>query len=90
MKRTISAFLTLFFLFGVLPAAYADQPQKNAILEMYSVDGVYQDGVGNREAYSYHVPQINADTPAAKEINAEIAESFGARVEVQFGNMEGG
>ena len=90
MKRTASVFLTLFFLFAILPAAYADQPYQNAIYELYSVEGYYEDDVGNKVIYSYHVPQINADTPAAEEINAEIAESFGERVETQLRNMEGG
>ena len=40
-------------------------------------------------AYSYHVPQIFADSPDADEINAEIAENFGKRVEHQFHYMEG-
>ena len=90
MKRTTAAFLTLIFLMAILPAAYADQSQQNAVCELYSVDGYYEDDVGNRNTYSYHVPQINADTPAAKEINTEIAERFGKRVEYQFQYMEGG
>ena len=46
--------------------------------------------MGNTEEYSYHVPQFYASTPAAGEMNAEIAERFGGRVEAQFENMEGG
>ena len=90
MKRTISVILMMLFLLAVLPAAYADQPQPNAVCELYSVDGFYEDDVGNQKSYSYHVPQINADTPAAKEINAEIAETFGKKVEDHFQYMEGG
>ena len=86
--RLIALVLLLCLPWGV--CAYADQPRQNAILELTSIDGFYVDDVGNRESYSYHVPQINADTPAAKEINAEIAESFGKRVETQLGYMEGG
>ena len=86
--RLIALVLLLCLPWGV--CAYADQPRQNAILELTSIDGFYVDDVGNRESYSYHVPQINADTPAAKEINAEIAESFGERVETQLGYMEGG
>ena len=89
MKRTTAAFLTLIFLLAILPDAYADQSQQNAVCELYSVDGYYEDDVGNQDTYSYHVPQINADTPAAKEINTEIAEHFGKRVEHEFQNMEG-
>ena len=75
MKKTTSVFLTLFFLFTILPAAHADLPRQNAICELYSVDGYYEDDVGNRETYSYHVPQINDKTSAAVDINAEIAKN---------------
>ena len=90
MKRTITVFLTLLFLLATLPAAYADQPQQSAVFELYSIDGYYEDDVGNGKTYSYHVPQINADTPAAEEINTEIAKTFGKRVEKHFQYMEGG
>ena len=82
--------LILQVLFAFLPAGDADQTYQNAIIELYSVDGFYEDGVGNRVTYSYHVPQINDNTPAAEELNAEIAKNFGERVETQFKNMEGG
>ena len=90
MKRILSIMLILQVLFAFLPAGDADQTYQNAIIELYSVDGFYEDGVGNRETYSYHVPQINDNTPAAEELNAEIAKDFGERVETQFKNMEGG
>ena len=90
MKRILSIMLILQVLFAFLPAGSADQAYQNAIIELYSVDGSYEDGVGNRETYSYHVPQINDNTPAAEELNAEIAKNFGERVETQFKNMEGG
>jgi len=90
MKRFISIMLILQLLFAILPASSADQSYQNTIIELYSVDGYYEDGVGNRKTYSYHVPQINDNTPAAEEINAEIAECFGERVEAQFKSMKGG
>lgn len=90
MKKMLSVLLLLGLMLSVSSAAFAEQPQKNAVCELYSEDGYYEDGVGNRETYSYHLPQINADTPAAYEINAEIAEKFGSRVETQYHNMEGG
>ena len=91
MKKLFFVILTLaLFLFTGLPAACADQSCQNAVSELYSVNGYYKDDVGNQTTYSYHVPQINADTPAAKEINAEIAENFGERVEIHFKYMEGG
>lgn len=90
MKRMVAVFLGILLLLTMVPAAYADQLEKNSVSELYSVDGYYEDNVGNGVSYSYHVPQINADTPAAKEINTEIAQSFGERVETQFKYMEGG
>ena len=71
-------------------AAFADQTRKNSVYELYSVDGHYEDGVGNSENYSFHVPQILDDTADAEEINTEIAERFGRLVETQFANMESG
>ena len=70
--------------------ASAEQPYQNPVYELYSADGVYTDSVGNEGTYSYHVPQIFADSAAADEINAEIAANFGERVETQFHNMNGG
>ena len=81
MKRSVSIFLVLCLLLAFVPSAFAEQPQKNAVSELYSADGFYEDDVGNSTSYSFHVPQINADTPAAEEINAEIAGNFGDRVE---------
>ncbi len=65
MERTTSVFLTLFFLIILPLTAYAESPHQNAIYELYSVDGFYEDDVSNRESYSYHIRQINADTSAA-------------------------
>ena len=48
-----------------------------AISEYYSMDGYYTDGVGNSYLYSYHVPQIHADSADAEEINAQLREQFG-------------
>ena len=90
MKRNLSFFLALCLLLTLGPLSYANRPQQNAVYELYSADGCYEDGAGNRETYSYHVPQIQMDTPAAEEINAEIAEGFGQRVDEQFQNMEDG
>ena len=75
---------------AIMPLSYAEQPHQKAVYELYSEDGYYEDEVGNRNTYSYHVPQIYADTPAAEEINGEIAERFGSRVETQYRYMEGG
>jgi hypothetical protein len=90
MKRSVSLLLVLCLLLAFVPSSFAEQPQKNAVSELYSADGFYEDDVGNPTSYSFHVPQINADTPAAEEINTEIAENFGDRVETQLGYMEDG
>ena len=88
MKRALLILPALCLTLSFADTAYADQTYKNPVYELYSADGCYEDGVGNRETYSYHVPQINADTSDAEEINAEIAGMFGSRVEAQFENME--
>ena len=80
--------MILILLISCHVTSFADK--QKPIFELYSVEGYYEDSVGNAETYSYHVPQIFSDTPAAKEINAEIAERFGKRVEEQFQNMKDG
>ena len=90
MKKALCVLIVLALMLTGTTAAFAEPPQKNAVRELYSAEGYYVDDVGNEETYAYHVPQIVADTQAAEEINAEIAERFGGRVENQFRNMEGG
>ena len=90
MKKTICVFLTVVMILAIGVTASAEQPYQNPVYELYSADGVYTDSVGNEGTYSYHVPQIFADSAAADEINAEIAANFGERVETQFHNMNGG
>ena len=92
MKRMLAIAMTLALLFSIGGMAWAEVPgsYKNAVTELYSAEGTYTDDVGNIESYSYHVPQLNADTPAAKEINQEIAQRFGEPVESQFANMAEG
>lgn len=88
MKRAISILLVLILVFAGSAAAYAVEP--NVIFEQYSADGYYTDNVGNAETYSFHVPQIFAESPVVDAINAEIRANFGKRVEAQFQNMDGG
>ncbi|MCR5088537.1 MAG: hypothetical protein K6C08_03365 [Oscillospiraceae bacterium] len=90
MKKNISVLLTVCMLLTGSALACAEQPGQNAVSELYSADGVYTDGVGNSETWSYHVPQINDVSSDAEEINREIAERFGTIVEDQFLKMEGG
>ena len=105
MRKTISVLLIVAMILAIGVSAAADQDRftttadalettaeqlrKNPVYELYCAEGIYTDSIGNEEAYSYHVPQIFADSPDADEINAEIAENFGKRVEHQFHYMEG-
>ena len=90
MKRTFVILLTLCLMLTYSTAVFADQTQKTPVYELYSVDGCYVDDLGNQSEYSFHIPQINADTPDAEEINKEIAEEFGSLAEDQFEKMENG
>ena len=90
MKRTLVIMLTLSLMLAFSSTVSADQTQKASVCELYSVDGFYEDDLGNQSTYSFHIPQINADTPDAEEINKEIAEEFGTLAEDQFENMKNG
>ena len=90
MKKPISVFLAVMMILAIGAPASAELTHQNPVYELYSAEGVYTDSIGNEGTYSYHVPQIFSDSPAADEINAEIAANFGERVETQFHNMEGG
>ena len=90
VKKTVSVFLAVVMILLIGASASAEGLRQNPVYELYSAEGVYTDSVGNEDTYSYHVPQIFADSAAADEINAEIAANFGERVETQFRNMEGG
>ena len=92
MKKLVSILLLclLFSAASLSPEAFAGPPVSGAVSELWSEDGHYVDDVGNSESFSFHVPQINADTADAASINAEIAERFGSLVEQQYQNMEGG
>lgn len=48
-----------------------------AVSELYSEDGNATDDTGYTYTYSFHVPQIKDDTPAAASINIEIAALYG-------------
>ena len=61
------------------PAVLSVRP--NAVYECYSMDGTYTDDIGNMYFYSYHIPQLNADSEDAAAINAELREQFASKVE---------
>lgn len=92
MKKAAALALLFCVLFTFAAAANAEEPdfRTNAVSELYSAEGHYTDSVGNSELYCFHVPQLTADTEAAKAINAEIEERFGDYVASQLKNMQGG
>ena len=90
MKRFLAVIIAVCIMGTVSFNAVAEMPQTNAVYEQYSAEGYYEDGLGNTMLYSYHVPQISAETDAAKEINKDISERFGSKVEDQFLNMAKG
>ena len=47
------------------------------IIEAYSKEGSYTYGPGLTSEYSFHIPQIDADTPDAKAINDQIDSYYG-------------
>ncbi len=53
------------------------KPREVAISELWSEDGTASDSEGTEYTYSYHVPQIEDDTPGAAEINREIESIYG-------------
>lgn len=55
------------------PDASYEAPQ---ITELYNEDFDYTDGVGNSGHYTYHVPQIEADTQGAEAINKAISDAY--------------
>lgn len=92
MKKTLPFVLVFCVLFAFAVSAHAEGPTvlPNAVSELYSAEGSYTDSIGNIGNYSFHIPQLTADTDAAKEINAEIDARFGEYVAAQLKNMRGG
>lgn len=64
------------------------QPDDSLITELYSEEGSYTDDVGNAYTYSYHVPQLAADTADAKEINEKIMGTFGTYAKSEMDSMD--
>lgn len=58
------------------------------ITESYDEEGHYTDSLDNSWTYSYHVPQITADTKGARAINEAIDEKFGEPVRGALEDME--
>ena len=66
MKKMISLYLMVCLFVSLAIPSFAE-PIQGAISELYSAEGYYEDSVGNRENYSYHVPQI-ASTSADADL----------------------
>ncbi len=75
---------------GLPACAQESAPREDAVGLLYSAEGVYTDSLGNTENYSFYVPQLRAGTPAAQEINSDIAGRFGKLVTDQLESMAGG
>lgn len=58
--------------------------------ELYSEDFDYTDSVGNSGHYTYHVPQITADTQGAAAINRAIKDVYGPIVREELESVSGG
>lgn len=64
------------------------EPDDSLITEIYSEEGSYTDEVDNTYTYRYHVPQLAADTEAAKQLNAYMMDTFGAYAGSEMENMD--
>ncbi len=56
--------------------------------ESFSSEGVYTDDVGNTYNYSYHVPRLLINTPAADTLNEKINRRIMATIEQELENMD--
>ena len=77
-RRILAALLAAMLLLGGCGGKQNDAPARKAdsdmiiITENYAEDGHYTDSLDNSWTYSYHVPQLTADTAGARAINAAI------------------
>ena len=58
------------------------------VSELIGEDGVGSDSQGTEYQYSYHVPQIDDDTPDAAAINEELAALYGELAEGSLKNVK--
>lgn len=93
-RRILAALLAAMLLLGGCGGKQNDAPARKAdsdmiiITENYAEDGHYTDSLDNSWTYSYHVPQLTADTPGARAINAAIDEKFGDPVRGALKDMQ--
>lgn len=60
------------------------------IMEILNMSGSYTDSVGNDCNYLYKIPQFNADSDSANELNKRIENDLAWIIEAEVFNMEGG
>lgn len=93
-RRILAALLAAMLLLGGCDGKQNDAPARKAdsdmiiITENYAEDGHYTDSLDNSWTYSYHVPQLTADTVGARAINAAIDEKFGDPVRGALKDMQ--
>lgn len=93
-RRILAALLAAMLLLGGCGGKQNDAPARKAdsdmiiITENYAEDGHYTDSLDNSWTYSYHVPQLTADTVGARAINAAIDEKFGDPVRGALKDMQ--
>ncbi len=93
-RRILAALLAAMLLLGGCGGKQNDAPARKAdsdmiiIKENYAEDGHYTDSLDNSWTYSYHVPQLTADTAGARAINAAIDEKFGDPVRGALKDMQ--
>lgn len=93
-RRILAALLAAMLLLGGCGGKQNDAPARKAdsdmiiVTENYAEDGHYTDSLDNSWTYSYHVPQLTADTAGARAINAAIDEKFGDPVRGALKDMQ--
>lgn len=93
-RRILAALLAAMLLLGGCGGKQNDAPARKAdsdmiiITENYAEEGHYTDSLDNSWTYSYHVPQLTADTAGARAINAAIDEKFGDPVRGALKDMQ--
>lgn len=95
MKRVKNIFLCSFVLMLVfLVGCSAENEQtditdvSDIISESFSSEGLYTDELGNTYNYSYHVPKLLINTPAAESLNDKISTRMMGTVEQELENMD--
>lgn len=93
-RKVLAALLAAMLLLSGCGGKQTDAPARKAdsdmiiITENYAEEGHYTDSLDNSWTYSYHVPQLTADTAGARAVNAAIDEKFGDPVRGALKDMQ--